>query len=74
MTWHSTELYYRWINQCVKAKLSSLHSAQIVMVRVDFLEIAELQHVSDWALIEELLSEATSSVEKRQVPSSSIYA
>jgi aspartate racemase len=44
MSWESTELYYRWINEETKRALGGLHSAQIAMVSVDFQEIEELQH------------------------------
>ena len=63
MTWESTDLYYRCINQCVKAKLGSLHSARIAMVSVDFQEIAELQHSDNWNRAGEILSEAARHVE-----------
>ena len=49
MSWESTELYYRWINERVKQKLGGLHSAKIAMVSVDFAEIEELQHNGQWA-------------------------
>ena len=39
MSWESTELYYRLINQGIKAKLGGLHSARIALVSVDFAEI-----------------------------------
>ena len=48
MSWESTELYYRLINENAKKALGGLHSAPIAMVRVDFQEIVELQHVGDW--------------------------
>lgn len=63
MTWESTDLYYRWINQCVKVKLGGLHSARIAMVSVDFQEIAELQHSDNWNRAGEILSEAARHVE-----------
>lgn len=63
MTWESTDLYYRWINQCVKAKLGGLHSARIAMVSVDFQEIAELQNSDNWNRAGEILSEAARHVE-----------
>ena len=63
MTWESTDLYYRWINQFVKAKLGGLHSARIAMVSVDFQEIAELQHSDNWNRAGEILSEAARHVE-----------
>jgi len=39
MSWESTALYYRQINELVKEKLGGLHSAQIAMFSVDFQEI-----------------------------------
>ena len=63
MTWESTNLYYRWINQFVKAKLGGLHSARIAMLSVDFQEIAELQHSDNWNRAGEILSEAARHIE-----------
>ncbi len=48
MSWESTELYYRLINQGIKARLGGLHSARIALVSVDFQEIEELQRTGDW--------------------------
>jgi len=49
MSWESTELYYRWINEGIKRRLGGLHSARIVLVSVDFHDIEQLQHAGDWA-------------------------
>ena len=48
MSWESTELYYRWINEEVKRRLGGLHSARIALYSVDFQEIETLQHDGDW--------------------------
>jgi aspartate racemase len=48
MSWESTALYYRWINEGVRARLGRLHSAEIVMVSVDFQPIETLQARGDW--------------------------
>lgn len=48
MSWESTELYYRAINEGVKKKLGGLHSAKIAMVSVDFQEIERLQVQHQW--------------------------
>lgn len=48
MSWESTGLYYRWINQEAKRVLGGLHSAPIVLVSVDFHEIEELQSRDRW--------------------------
>ncbi len=48
MSWESTELYYRWINEETKRRLGGLHSAPIALVSVDFQTIETLQHRGDW--------------------------
>ena len=63
MSWESTELYYRWINQGVKQRLGGLHSARIAMVSVDFQEIETLQHAGDWERSGQLLAAAGRSIE-----------
>jgi aspartate racemase len=63
MSWESTELYYRLINQGVKEKLGGLHSARIAMVSVDFQEIEELQHSGDWAGAGQILAKAAGQIE-----------
>jgi amino-acid racemase len=63
MSWESTELYYRWINEQVKKKLGKLHSAKIAMVSVDFQEIETLQHKGDWQKAGELLARVGQQVE-----------
>lgn len=62
MSWESTELYYRWINEGIKARLGGLHSAKIAMVSVDFQEIEVLQHAGDWDRAGEALAEAARQV------------
>ena len=63
MSWESTELYYRLINEGIKAKLGGLHSARIAMVSVDFQEIEEMQHKGDWAAAGQSLAQAAKQVE-----------
>ena len=48
MSWESTELYYRRINEEVRRRLGGLHSARLVLSSVDFAEIEELQHAGQW--------------------------
>ena len=43
MSWESTAIYYRTINERVKQRLGGLHSAKIVLVSLDFAELAALQ-------------------------------
>ena len=63
MSWESTELYYRLINEGIKAKLGGLHSAKIVMISVNFHEIEQLQHKGDWHGAAIMLSDAAKQIE-----------
>jgi aspartate racemase len=63
MSWESSALYYRWINEMVRDELGSLHSAKIAMVSVDFQEIEELQHKGEWERSGEMLSKAAMQIE-----------
>ena len=63
MSWESTALYYRWINEEVKRRLGKLHSARIAMVSVDFQEIEELQHLGEWEHTGEILTTAAQQIE-----------
>jgi len=63
MSWESTALYYREINQGVKRELGKLHSARIVMVSVDFQEIEDLQQSGDWNRAGEVLAESAQQLE-----------
>ena len=63
MSWESTELYYRLINEGVKARLGGLHSAQIAMVSVDFHSIERMQHLGDWEGTAQVLAQAAKQVE-----------
>ena len=63
MSWESTALYYRQINELVKEKLGGLHSAKIAMVSVDFQEIEILQHKGEWDATGEILSKAAEQIQ-----------
>jgi aspartate racemase len=58
MSWESTALYYREINEAVKARLGGLHSAKLILLSVDFAEIAALQRAGDWVAAGEVLAGA----------------
>jgi aspartate racemase len=58
MSWESTLLYYRLLNQGVAARLGGLHSAKLVLHSVDFAPLAALQAAGDWAAAEQLLAAA----------------
>jgi aspartate racemase len=63
MSWESTALYYRLINEGVRARLGGLHSARIALVSVDFQEVEALQHAGNWAGAGRLLAAQARRVE-----------
>ena len=63
MSWESTELYYRLINEGIKTKLGGLHSAKIAMVSVNFHEIEQRQHSGDWDGAAAILSQSAQQIE-----------
>lgn len=64
MSWESTALYYRIINEQVKQQLGGLHSARSLMYSVDFQEIEKLQVAGEWQRAGEILADAARSLEK----------
>lgn len=63
MSWESTGLYYRWINEETKKALGGLHSAPIVMVSVDFHAYEELMQKGDWETAGAMLAQKARQVE-----------
>ncbi|APW65571.1 aspartate racemase [Poseidonibacter parvus] len=63
MSWESTALYYKQINEQIKKELGSLHSAKVVIYSVDFDEIEKLQHIGAWDKTAEILSSAAKNIE-----------
>ena len=57
MSWQSTELYYRAINEAVAARLGGHHSADLLLASVDFAEIEALQASGDWDAAARLLGD-----------------
>lgn len=58
MSWESTALYYKIINQGINAQLGGLHSARLVLYSVDFYEIEQLQAAGNWQEAGEKLAAA----------------
>ena len=56
MSWESTEIYYRLINEGIKAKLGGLHSADLLIHSLDFAPIGELQAQGAWNEMGEILA------------------
>ena len=63
MSWESSALYYRILNEETKARLGGLHSAEVVLLSVDFADIARLQAEGRWGEAGERLADAGRRVE-----------
>jgi len=63
MSWESTAIYYRLLNEIVRGRLGGLHSAKLLLWSFDFAEIAERQHAGDWQGAGVLLAEAARKLE-----------
>ncbi len=56
MSWESSALYYRLVNEGVRERLGGLHSASCVLASVDFATVARLQSEGEWERAGELLA------------------
>ena len=48
MSWESSDLYYELVNELVRERLGGVHSADCVMISVDFDDIEKLQAAGEW--------------------------
>lgn len=64
MSWESSALYYRLINEETKRRLGGHHNAQSLMVTVDFADVERLQHEGDWEQLGTLLAESAHDLER----------
>jgi aspartate racemase len=62
MSWESTAVYYRLLNEGARDRLGGLHSAPLVLASVDFAEVADLQRAGRWDDAGALLAAAAKSV------------
>lgn len=58
MSWESSLHYYRLINQGIRDRLGGHHSADLVMVSVDFAPIEEMQRKDAWGAAAAVLAKA----------------
>ena len=63
MSWESTSLYYKTINEYIKNKLGGLYSAKCILYSVNFEEISRLQKSGDWEKCGEILGEIAKKLE-----------
>ena len=64
MSWESTAIYYRRLNELVRERLGGLHSAQLLLRSFDFAPIAELQGRSEWRRATDLMITAARRLEE----------
>ena len=64
MSWESTAVYYRLLNQGVAQRLGGLHSAKLLLHSVDFAPIAALQAAGDWDQAADVLSHAAQGLQR----------
>ncbi len=64
MSWVSTAIYYRLINEAVRGRLGGFHSAQIALWSVDFAEIERMQISGEWERAGEHLADAAKRLER----------
>lgn len=57
MSWESTALYYRLLNEGVREQLGGLHSASMLLDSCDFAEMEKLQTSGDWTSIGAVLAD-----------------
>jgi aspartate racemase len=48
MSWESSAVYYRLLNEAVRDRLGGLHSADCLLRSVDFADVEVLQRTGDW--------------------------
>ena len=56
MSWESTALYYRGLNEAVKRRLGGYHSANLILYSVDFAAIERHQRSGNWDAAGECLA------------------
>lgn len=64
MSWESSAMYYRLLNEGVRDRLGPASSARCLLWSFDFAEIKDLQHRGAWDVLTERLSEAARHLEK----------
>lgn len=63
MSWESTALYYRLLNEEVRDRLGGFHSARLVLASVDFAEVEAMQAAGEWDAAGELLAREAAALE-----------
>jgi aspartate racemase len=64
MSWESSAVYYKLINEGVRARLGGLHSAKIVLWSAEFGDVAAKQAAGDWQALRGLMIEGARALER----------
>lgn len=64
MSWESTAIYYRLLNEGVKRRLGGLHSAELLLYSVEFGDIAARQAAGDWDGLTRTMVEAAQRLQR----------
>lgn len=64
MSWESTAVYYRLLNELARDRMGGLASADILLRSVDFAQIAEMQKLGRWDEAGRQLAEAARGLER----------
>src|SRR5215470_5655134 len=64
LSWESTAIYYRLLNETVRRRFGGLHSAKLLLWSFDFAEIEALQAAGDWAAATEMMADAARRLER----------
>ena len=64
MSWESSLVYYRIINEKIREIQGGFHSARCILESVDFSEIEKLQQKGDWNTLSQSMVHAAENLEK----------
>jgi aspartate racemase len=64
MSWESSLVYYKIMNEKVRDIFGGFHSCNLVMESVDFALIEKLQHKNDWKSLCKLMVESAKNLER----------
>jgi aspartate racemase len=64
MSWESTALYYRYLNEGVRTRLGGLHSAELVLRSIDFANIAAMQASAEWDRAGDVMAHCAQALER----------
>lgn len=63
MSWESTLVYYRLINEAIRERLGGLASAKICLFSVNFSEIVRYQRAGNWNMVAKTLARYAKKIE-----------